>query len=504
MKKNGFRRGKRLGMLLGFWILLLACTACQKAVRKENDTAEEIIPLKWYLCSAGVQADGKSVEKAVQKYLKDTYGMNIALELVMYNFAGYGDKMRMILASDADYDICYTSSWSNNYFYYAGKGEFLPLNEWLGREQELKNSILPEVWEGIEVKGQVYGIPSNQIYSKQNYVAIVKEYAKDYGLDVDKVHQLKDLDDFFRRVKADHQEVYPLALSEAGAMGKLQFSLGFENLIGEYLPGAIRLGDESLTVVNQYEMKEVKEYYELMHRWAEDGIIRPDAALVPNNGLAGMKSGENIACVNSTFKPGTDVTESSNFGGKEVVFAMLSDAWMTTESISSSLSAVNRNSDHPETAFQLLKLVNTDPVLYNLLCFGIEGKHYEKNTDGTVHLLEDGGYDPQADWAFGNQFLAMPREGQEKDIWEKTQVENRAARRSPVLGFSFDTGGVTRQIAAVTAVLDQYRILLDTGTADTGKEYPEFLQKLKEAGSEDIVKEMERQLKLWSGASGRP
>ncbi|HHV10152.1 MAG TPA: ABC transporter substrate-binding protein [Clostridiales bacterium] len=504
MKKMGFRSRVRQSILLSAWILLLGCTACQKTAGKETGPEENAIPIKWYLCSTGVQADVKRVEEAVEKYLADTYGMNISLDLVMYDFAKYGDKMRMILASDADYDICYTSSWSNNYFYYAGIGEFLPLNEWLLGEEKLKDSILPEVWEGIKVKGEIYGIPSNQIYSKQNYVTIVKEYADAYGLDVAKVHQLKDLDDFFHRVKADHPGIYPLALSEAGAMGKIQFSIGFENLTGEYLPGAIRLGDESLTVVNQYEMEEVKEYYEMMHRWSEDGIVRLDAALTPNNGLAGMKSGENIACVNPTFKPGADVTERSNFGGKEVVFAMLSDAWMTTESISSSQNAINRNTDHPETAFQLLKLVNTDPVLYNLLCFGIEGKHYERNPDGTVHLLEAGGYNPQADWAFGSQFLAMPREGQDKDIWEQTRRENQRAQRSPVLGFSFDTNGVIRQIAAVNAVLDQYRILLDTGTADPKKEYPLFLKKLKEAGSEDIVQEMERQLKVWARDTGSP
>ena len=456
------------------------------------------VKLTWYLCSEGPQRDEEAVERAAGRYLQEKYQMDLELDLVMYDFAGYGDKMKMVLASDAEYDICYTSSWSSNYFYYAGKGKYLPLNAYLEGEETLKGMILPEVWEGISIQGEIYGIPSNQVFFKQNYVTVVKEYADAYGLDMSKVHRMEDLDEFFHKVKDDHEEIFPLALSEAGAMGKMQLALGFENLAGEFLPGAISVGDEGLTVVNQYSLDGVKSYYELIHRWAADGIVREDAAMVSNNGLEDMKAGTAIASVNAAFKPGVEAIEKSNFGGREVVFATLSDPWMTTESISSSINAVSAKSKHPEEAFRLLTLVNMDETLYNLLCFGIEGEHYTVNEDGTVHVLEDSGYHPNADWAFGNQYLAMPREGQDPDIWEQTKEENQKAERSPALGFSFDTSRVNSQIAAVQAVLSQYRVPLDTGMTDPDREYPAFLEKLEEAGSREIIEEMERQLQDWT------
>lgn len=456
------------------------------------------VQLTWYLCSEGPQRDEEAVERAAGRYLQEKYQMDLDLDLVMYDFAGYGDKMKMVLASDAEYDICYTSSWSSNYFYYAGKGKYLPLNAYLEGEETLKGMILPEVWEGISIQGEIYGIPSNQVFFKQNYVTVVKEYADAYGLDMSKVHRMEDLDEFFHKVKDDHEEIFPLALSEAGAMGKMQLALGFENLAGEFLPGAISVGDEGLTVVNQYSLDGVKSYYEFIHRWAADGIVREDAAMVSNNGLEDMKAGTAIASVNAAFKPGVEAIEKSNFGGREVVFDTLSDPWMTTESISSSINAVSAKSKHPEEAFRLLTLVNTDETLYNLLCFGIEGEHYTVNEDGTVHVLEDSGYHPNADWAFGNQYLAMPREGQDPDIWEQTKEENQKAERSPALGFSFDTSRVNSQIAAVQAVLSQYRVPLDTGMTDPDREYPAFLEKLEEAGSREIIEEMERQLQDWT------
>lgn len=41
---------------------------------------------------------------------------------------------------------------------------------------------------------------------------------------------------------------------------------------------------------------------------------------------------------------------------------------------------------------QFLNLINTDPVLYNMACFGIEGVHYTLNENGTVTSNEAAGY----------------------------------------------------------------------------------------------------------------
>ncbi len=54
--------------------------------------------------------------------------------------------------------------------------------------------------------------------------------------------------------------------------GRYSLPWVLENLAGEFLPGAISVGDEGLTVVNQYSLDAVKSYYELVHRWAADGV----------------------------------------------------------------------------------------------------------------------------------------------------------------------------------------------------------------------------------------
>ena len=47
------------------------------------------------------------------------------------------------------------------------------------------------------------------------------------------------------------------------------------------------------------------------------------------------------------------------------------------------------NTDHPEEAFKLIELMNTDPCYRETARYGIEGKHYIRNYDGTVIRTEE-------------------------------------------------------------------------------------------------------------------
>ena len=149
---------------------------------------------------------------------------------------------------------------------------------------------------------------------------------------------------------------------------------------------------------------------------------------------------------------------------------------------------------------KFLNLVNTDKTLFNMLCFGIEGTHYTLNEDGTAKTDDAKGYNPNVDWMMGNQFNGLLREGQESDLWEKTKELNVSAVESKALGFAFDSTTVTNEIASVSAVYDQYGKALETGGVDPATVLPEFQQKLKTAGADKIIEEMQRQLDEWKAS----
>ena len=98
---------------------------------------------------------------------------------------------------------------------------------------------------------------------------------------------------------------------------------------------------------------------------------------------------------------------------------------------------------------------------------------------------------------YGNNFLAYFKEGQEKTDWEKTKEINDNAKTSPILGFSFDSTPVQNEIASVSAVLNEYILSLESGAVDPEKVMPEFLEKMKVAGSDKLIEEAQSQLDKW-------
>ena len=439
------------------------------------------------------------MQDEINKYLAEEHDMDIDLQLIMTDYGNYPQKMQMVISSGEEYDICWTSDWNNNYYENINKNAFVELDDLLDEyAPELKASMDEGVWDATRVKGSIYGVPAQQIFSKQNYVVVVKKYADKYGLDTSTVHSLKDLEDFFIQVKKDNPEMYPFAASSNGIVGKSNLSIGFEPIAGSQVPGVIRLDQTDYKVLNQYkDMPELLDFYKMMYRWQQEGLVRQDAATVSDNAVPDMKAGKHIACVNATYKPGVETVESNNFGGKEVVVIPISEGYSATTSMVSSLNAISRTSKNPELAMKLLNLVNTDAKLYNLLCFGIEGTHYTLNDEGKAVSDDSKGYNPNVDWMFGNQFNGLLREGQADDDWERTKEMNENATPSRIRGFSFDSTAVTNEMAAVSSVVDQYALSLETGAVDPEATMPQFIEKLEAAGSQTIVKEMQKQLDEW-------
>ena len=175
----------------------------------------------------------------------------------------------------------------------------------------------------------------------------------------------------------------------------------------------------------------------------------------------------------------------------------LSEPYMSTAATIATLTSISTTCKNPELAMQFLNLINTDPVLYNMACFGIEGVHYTLNDNGTVTSDEASGYNPNSDWVFGNQFNAFPRDSQSPDIWVKIKEYNDTAKVSCAMGFSFDSSVVDSELSAISAVTGEYLPQLSVGAVDPKTAVPEMMKKLEAAGMDAVLEEMQKQVDEW-------
>ena len=146
-----------------------------------------------------------------------------------------------------------------------------------------------------------------------------------------------------------------------------------------------------------------------------------------------------------------------------------------------------------------LELVNTDPYVMNLLAYGIEGKHYEKIGDNMIRAIENSGYAHGSSWALGNVFNTYALEGQPEDVWEQTEALNNSAVTSPLLGFSFNQEPVKMEISNIANILKEYESITG-GELDIATANAEMLQKIKDAGGDKVIEEMQSQVDAFLSA----
>ena len=143
---------------------------------------------------------------------------------------------------------------------------------------------------------------------------------------------------------------------------------------------------------------------------------------------------------------------------------------------------------------KFIELVNTNKELYNLFCFGIEGKHYKKDDAGHVIADPNSGYfQNNSDWMFGNQFNAYILSGNEDNIWEETKKLNDEAVEYPLSGFTFDNSNVTAEMTAIDTVNSQFSVL-NKGAQNPDEYFEDFKERQKEAGVDKVLAEYQRQI----------
>ena len=155
---------------------------------------------------------------------------------------------------------------------------------------------------------------------------------------------------------------------------------------------------------------------------------------------------------------------------------------------------------------QLINLMNSEKgkELYNLLVWGIEGKHYTKISDNRIKTVYERTQATSDDaygiynWAVGNTKNSYEPHLQ-MEGWADYQISlDEKAKTSKYIGFRPDTSMLSKEIAQTSAVTNEYIKVLRSGAVENWKQlYNEYVKKYEAAGSEKIRKELQSQLDQW-------
>lgn len=462
-----------------------------------NASGEEVVELTWYQIGDS-QKDVDMVIDKVNEYTAEKIG--VKLKVISVGWGDYNQKMQVVINTGDKWDMCFTCAWANDYLQNVNKGAFLQIDEYLQNEgKEMYDRIDPRFWEAAKVDGAIYGVPNEKEIGSMPMWVFTKEYVDKYDIPYQDIHTLEDLEPWLELIKEKEPNVVPLYLTKDYTaptyMDKIQDPVGIE------------FGDETLTVKNVFETEKMKETLATMRKYYLAGYINKDAATTTDD-----KSIKRFV-TKGDGQPYAELIWGKDLG-YEVVASDIMDTQVTNISARGSLTAINKNSEHPEKAIQFLNLVNTDEYLRNLLNYGIEGEHWNKVEvseeekqaaagkdyvyDFKIKLVEEKRKDYSVPyWVQGGLFNTYVLDNEPLDKWATFKEFNDASEEAPSFGFDFDLSPVSTQVAGFSNILDEFGKSLYTGSVDPDEYLPQVQKKLEATGINEVIAEMQRQIDEW-------
>lgn len=488
------------GAMAGGSTLLSACGGGQSSTQGPVEITYT------YPASLDALKDIQSVQDAINAILKPE--INTTLKLNPIDSSAFDQKMKLAFAAGQNVgDIVFTASWTNNYYQNVANRNLIAIDDLLPKYAPgLYASMPASTWNAARVGGKLYAVINQQLFPQTFGVNVKKDLADKYHLNLDTINGYADLTPFLAAVKAGSPDIIPWwTTTPPGEGGQTFFPqiYGWDPVFD--VGGAdivIRYDDANLRVFHVYSTPEYRQTADLVYNWHQMGYTTKDAS----QDATTQRYAGKYATWSDQYRPGlVDPTITYQTVGK----SFCNPPFLNTYVITATMNAITRSCQHPQQAMQVLEMFNTNTQVYNLMCFGIEGKHYvfTNQAKGVVALpsgitAENDAYNPDTDWMFGNQFNAYYRYGSEADIrlWDIQQQMNQTAALSKALGFAFDPSAVQSQIAAVSAVTGQYRTQFANGMANPAVAMPAFLSKLQTAGIDQIVAEVQKQINSWASS----
>lgn len=481
---------KMLSMLL---VLALALSLCAIA------SAEEPVHLIWWVfANSEAPTDWAEVEEALNAYSAEKIGVTCEFKYLT------AEQIARSMQTGEPFDIAFTCDWYNDFATNASTGMFLDLTDIINEyAPELVASMPENIWGGSYYNGRLYAIPHMKDYGLEIFWILDTDYyLNQKGLEADHYISFEGIEDYLKMYKDDYPNDYPLKIAHGGITS-------FANCLADWINQTYLIGldwdaqgtEDELKVKSALEIPKFVNRLKTIHSWYEKGYINPDAALTEAIGraVAGVvQSGQGWFGAETVW---------SNARQKASYISRYDGPYLSTYSLRGSMTALSSTTEHPKEALELIQLMNTDTYYRETARYGIEGKHFVRNEDGTV-TKTDAGINNMSPQAYGQGFYnvgaieasAFESVPADPDMWEKVFAGYEDAVISAAMGFTFDPDPVLDKCAAISQIIQTYSDELYTGTTDPDEVIPQMLEEMYDVGLQDVLDEAQNQLDAFKAA----
>jgi len=486
--------------LLSFLIIasLLLAACGDSSDDKDSDGTVEIHMA--YLTFNRISEDLGSVESAINKITVPK--INVKVKLHPYSIADYTQQINLALQSGEDLDIFHTLG---DFPQSVSQNKVKDITKLVDQYAPDAKAIVGDFYKAAMINGKLYGIPTYKGAALAPNLVYRADIMAEIGIDPTTITSVNDLTAVFAKVKEAHPEMIPLTPDSAGDLGLIRSLYGIDFLGDDpfRLNNVGALVGDSMTVVDFFETEEFISTVTLARSWYTEGYVLKDAATTTSNCLEQLTGGKAFACI-ASYSGQEAYVQISAQTGRDIQMVRLGQPYLTTSAVNALTWSVASTSKHPEAALKFMNLIFSDKDVINLIIYGLEGRDYVK-VDADHVRYPDGKdantvpYTAQLSCGIiGNQFIQYAMEGTDMEDLKLWDYENKNSAFSPAFGFTFDNSSVSNEVSAVQNVINEYLPGLSTGSMDTDKELPKFIDKLKDAGMDKIIAAKQAQLDTWA------
>ncbi len=245
--------------------------------------------------------------------------------------------------------------------------------------------------------------------------------------------------------------------------------------------GSINLGFEALFTQNDAKGKDYHTLYATLMDYDYQGyygtpaegqsaavsFVKGDARILQeyNAVMAEVKKGNNST--GYVWNKANETAGNTYYveDGKAYYVVVAEYPEATEDELYGNMFAVYANSANISRSMKVITYLNTNKEMRDLLQYGIEDVHYERNEgadEGTVSLLSNhpksGTYRMDIERT-GNCFIATPEKSMGADAWKYAKLQNNDSLIDPLLGFDFNTATADSEYALDILLIDHIREL---------------------------------------------
>lgn len=371
----------------------------------------------------------------------------------------------------------------------------LPLDDLLAERGPAALEATKNVAEAQKVNGQTYAITGYPYAAIAGGFVYNKTMADEYNIEMHDGMTLEDLSAVGETLKGHN---VPLTFIGNSAQCNYKFFFGGDLFGSSAEYGGILDPVNSTTIVNVYDSQEMRDFWKVMKDWNTSGYLSAGQLTDTTTTQEYFSQGKIFGTSTSYTVDQLASWQSPNF---ETGIVRVSDAVISTGSVTEFLLGIAANCQRPDKAMDLINLIYEDPDVANLLQYGVEGADYlavegAENVitrDGTANADLSNYYAPFVQ--FGSQMDRKVVAPLTDSYYDELQAFEDAAGKALAFGYTFDSANFSAESGAISNVLQEKLPMLNAGeVADVDAAVDELVAALKTAGIDDVIAANQEQL----------